>query len=97
MFLNLLIYTYSKAKIAKKNMLDNAKSKLDEYEKKLSKNMDVIKKEKIGKEVSDKRQILLDKLKTLEEEKLKLNSELKKLEGSNPAEYEHMKKSIEVS
>lgn len=78
-------------------MLDNAKSKLSEYENKLNKNLEIIKKEKIGKEISDERQSLLNKLKALEDEQLQLEKELKKYENSNPIEYEHMKKSIVVS
>lgn len=76
--------------------MDNVKSKLNEYEKKLNKNLEIIEKEKVGKEISDKRQVLVDKLKTLEEEKSQLDAELKKYEGSNPVEYEQMKKNIEV-
>jgi len=87
---------FSKAKIAKKNALDNAKSKLEEYEKKLNKNLEIIKKEKIGKEITDERQALLNKLKALEEEKSQLDNKLKKFKDSNPAEYERMKKSIIV-
>jgi len=87
---------YSKAKIAKKNELDNTKSKLEEYEKKLNKNLEIIKKEKIGKEITDERQALLNKLKALEEEKLQLENELKKFKDSNPVEYERMKRSIIV-
>jgi len=76
--------------------LDNAKTKLDEYQKKLDKNLEIIKKEKLGKEITDERQALLNKLKALNEEKSSLESELKKYEDSNPVEYERMKKSIEV-
>lgn len=76
--------------------MDNAKTKLDEYQKKLDKNLEIIKKEKLGKEITDERQALLNKLKTLNEEKSRLESELKKYGDSNPAEYERMKKSIEV-
>lgn len=82
--------------MAKKNVLDNAKTKLEEYEKKLNKNLEIIKKEKLGKEITDERQALLNKLKALNEEKSCLESELKKYEDSNPVEYERMKKSIEV-
>lgn len=77
-------------------MLDTAKSKLNEYENKLNKNLEIIKKEKIGKEISDERQTLLNKLKALEDEQLQLEKELKKYENSNPIEYEHMKKNIVV-
>lgn len=77
-------------------MLENAKSKLNEYENKLNKNLEIIKKEKEGKEISDERQTLLNKLKVLEVEQSKLESELKKYENSNPVEYENMKKSIVV-
>lgn len=87
---------FSKAKIAKKNALDKAKTQLDEYQKKLNKNLEIIEKEKVGKEVTDERKTLLDKLKDLEDEKLKLDNELKKYKDSNPAEHERMKKSIEV-
>jgi len=76
--------------------LDNAKTKLDDYQKKLDKNLEIIKKEKLGKEITDERQALLNKLKALNEEKSSLESELKKYEDSNPVEYERMKKSIEV-
>lgn len=76
--------------------MDNAKTKLDEYQKKLDKNLEIIKKEKLGKEITDERQALLNKLKALNEEKSSLESELKKYEDSNPVEYERMKKSIEV-
>jgi len=69
---------------------------LEEYEKKLGKNLEIIKKEKLGKEITDERQSLLNKLKALNEEKSSLESELKKYEDSNPVEYERMKKSIEV-
>jgi len=69
---------------------------LDEYQKKLDKNLEIIKKEKLGKEITDERRALFSKLKTLNEEKLRLESELKKFEDSNPVEYERMKKSIEV-
>jgi len=69
---------------------------LDEYQKKLDKNLEIIKKEKLGKEITDERQALLNKLKALNEEKSRLESELKKYEDSNPIEYERMKKSIEV-
>jgi len=69
---------------------------LDEYEKKLKLNLEIIEKEKVGKEITDERRALLNKLKTLDEEKLHLESELKKYEDSNPVEYERMKKSIEV-
>lgn len=77
-------------------MLDNVKTKLEEYEKKLNKNLEIIKKEKVVKEITDERQALLDKLKTLDEEKSRLENELKKYEDSNPVEYERMKKSIGV-
>lgn len=77
-------------------MLDNAKLKLNEYENKLNKNLEIIKKEKIGKEISEERQALLNKLKALEDEQLQLEKELKKYEDSNPVEYEHIKKNIEV-
>lgn len=69
---------------------------MEEYKKKLDKNLEIIKKEKLGKEMTDERQALMDKLKALNEEKSRLESELKKYEDSNPVEYEHMKKSIEV-
>lgn len=69
---------------------------MDEYQKKLDKNLEIIKKEKLGKEITDERQALFNKLKALDEEKLRLESELKKYEDSNPVEYERMKKSIEV-
>lgn len=92
----ILIQIYSKAKIAKQNELNNAKSKLQEYEKKLNKNLEIIKMEKVGKEVTNERQILLDKLKNLETQKLQLENELKKHENSNPIEYEQMKKNIIV-
>ena len=69
---------------------------MDEYQKKLDKNLEIIKKEKLGKEITDERQALLNKLKALNEEKSRLESELKKYEDSNPVEYERMKKSIEV-
>jgi len=69
---------------------------LEEYEKKLDKNLEIIKKEKLGKEITDERQALLNKLKALNEEKSRLEGELKKYEDSNPVEYERMKKSIEV-
>jgi len=69
---------------------------LDDYQKKLDKNLEIIKKEKLGKEITDERQALLNKLKALNEEKSSLESELKKYEDSNPVEYERMKKSIEV-
>jgi len=52
--------------------------------------------EKVGKEVTNERQILLDKLKNLETQKLQLENELKKHENSNPIEYEQMKKNIIV-
>jgi chromosome segregation ATPase len=87
---------YSKTKISKKNALDNAKMQLDEYQKKLNKNLEIIEKEKVGKDVTNERKTLLDKIKDLEEEKLKLDNELKKYQDSNPAEYERMKKSIVV-
>jgi len=87
----------SKAKIAKQNELNNAKSKLQEYEKKLNKNLEIIKMEKVGKEVTNERQILLDKLKNLETQKLQLENELKKHKNSNPIEYEQMKKNIIVA
>lgn len=83
-------------KIAKKNTLDNAKSKLEEFQKKLDKNLEDIKREKSEKEITDERQTLLNKLDALKEEKLHLESELKKHTDSNPADYEHMKKNIEV-
>jgi len=69
---------------------------LVEYEKKLNKNLEIIEKEKVGKEITDDRQALLNKLKALNEEKSRLKSELKKYEDSNPADYERMKKNIEV-
>lgn len=69
---------------------------MEEYEKKLDKNIEIIKKEKLGKEITDERQSLLNKLKALNEEKSRLEIELKKYEDSNPVEYERMKKSIEV-
>lgn len=69
---------------------------MDEYEKKLNKNLEMIKKEKVGKEISDERQVLLDKVKTLEKEKSQLEAELKKHDEFNPVEYEKMKKNIEV-
>lgn len=69
---------------------------MEEYEKKLDKNLEIIKKEKLGKEITDERQALLNKLKALNEEKSRLESELKKYEDSNPVEYERMKKGIEV-
>ncbi|XP_025419130.1 meiotic nuclear division protein 1 homolog [Sipha flava] len=87
----------SKTKISKKNALDNAKMQLDEYQKKLNKNLEIIEKEKVGKDVTNERKTLLDKIKDLEEEKLKLDNELKKYQDSNPAEYERMKKSIVVA
>lgn len=87
---------FSKAKISKKNALDKAKLHFVEYQKKLNKNLEIIKKEKVGKEVIDERKIILDKLKDLEEEKQKLDNELKKYKDSNPLEYERMKKSIAV-
>lgn len=90
------IYIYSKTKIAKKNTLDKAKSKLNEYEKKLNNNLETLKKERAGKETTDEKQTLLDKLKVLEEKKLQLENELKKHEKSNSVEYDHMKKSIKV-
>lgn len=91
------MYIYSKTKIAKKNALDKAKSKLNEHEKKLNNNLEMLKKERIGKETTDEKQTLLDKLKVLEEKKFQLESELKKHEKSNSVEYDHMKKSIKVS
>lgn len=69
---------------------------MDEFEKKLKLNLEIIEKEKVGKEITDERQALLNKLKALDEEKSRLESELKKYEDSNPVEYERMKKSIEV-
>lgn len=87
----------SKAKISKKNVLNNTKTKLDEYEKKLKLNLEIIEKEKVGKEITDERRALLNKLKTLDEEKSHLESELKKYEDSNPVEYERIKKSIEAA
>jgi len=69
---------------------------LDEYEKKLKLNLEIIEKEKVGKEITDERRALLNKLKALDEEKSHLESELKKYEDSNPVEYERIKKSIEV-
>lgn len=76
--------------------MDKAKSKLNEYEKKLNNNLEILKKERVGKEITDEKQTLLDKLKVLEEKKLQLESELKKHEKSNSVEYDHMKKSIKV-
>jgi len=87
---------YSKAKFAKKNELDNAKSKLEEYERKLNINLEVIKQEMVGKEITDKRQALLNKLAILEEKKSQLDDELKKFKDSNPAEYERLSKNIIV-
>jgi len=69
---------------------------LNEYEKKLKLNLEIIEKEKVGKEITDERRALLNKLKALDEEKSHLESELKKYEDSNPVEYERIKKSIEV-
>lgn len=69
---------------------------MNEYQKKLKNNLEVIEKAKIGKEITDKRENLLDKLKILEQEKLQLNEELKKYKDSNPAEFERMNKSILV-
>lgn len=69
---------------------------MDEYEKKLKLNLEIIEKEKVGKEITDERRALLNKLKALDEEKSHLESELKKYEDSNPVEYERIKKSIEV-
>lgn len=76
--------------------MKNTKTKLDEYEKKLKLNLEIIEKEKVGKEITDERRALLNKLKALDEEKSHLESELKKYEDSNPVEYERIKKSIEV-
>lgn len=76
--------------------MDNAKSKLNEYEKKLNNNLEIIKKERVGKEITDEKQKLMDKLKVIEEKKLQLESELKKYEKSNSVEYDHMKKNIKV-
>lgn len=76
--------------------MDKAKSKLNEHEKKLNNNLEMLKKERIGKETTDEKQTLLDKLKVLEEKKFQLESELKKHEKSNSVEYDHMKKSIKV-
>ncbi|XP_060839414.1 meiotic nuclear division protein 1 homolog [Rhopalosiphum padi] len=87
----------SKAKMSKKNVLDNTKTKLDEYEKKFKQNLEIIEKEKVGKEITDERQALLNKLKALNEEKLRVESELKKYEDSNPVDIECMKKSIQVA
>jgi len=86
-----------KSKIAKKTALDNTKSKLEEYERKLNKNLEIIMKEKVGKEITDERQALLSKLETLEVEKSRLNDELKKFKDFSLAEYEQMKKSIIVA
>lgn len=83
-------------KIAKINMLDNAKAKLEEYQKRLDTNLENIKREKSEKEITDERQTLLNKLTALEEEKSHLERELKKHTDSNSAEYEHMKKNIIV-
>ncbi|VVC41465.1 Winged helix-turn-helix DNA-binding domain,Meiotic nuclear division protein 1 [Cinara cedri] len=87
----------SKTKIAKKNQLDNARSKLDEYQKKLDKNMEVIKREKLENSNKHEKQALLDKLEVLEKEKLLLDNELRKHKDSNPVEYEQMKNSIKMA
>lgn len=76
--------------------MENTKSKLAEYEKKLNKNLDIIKREKVGKENTDERQALLVKLKVLEEEKLQLEDELRKYKDSNPEDFDRMKKNITV-
>lgn len=86
----------SKAKIVKRNELVSTKSKLEEYQKKLDKNLEIIKKEKKGKEITDERQALLDKLKIMQEEKTRLENELKKYKDSNPEEYDRMKNNIGV-
>lgn len=95
-YININLF-YSKAKIAKKNAIENAKSELEEYQKKLDKNLEIIKKEKVGKENTKERQILLDKLKNIQEEKLKLESQVKILKASDSENYEEMKKNIEVN
>ena len=69
---------------------------MDEYEKKFKQNLEIIEKEKVGKEITDERQALLNKLKALDEEKLRVESELKKYEDSNPLDIEYMKESIQV-
>ncbi|XP_050427152.1 meiotic nuclear division protein 1 homolog [Adelges cooleyi] len=87
----------SKAKSAKMTTLNNAKVKLEEYQKKLNRNLEIINKEKVGKEDSDSRKVLLDKLKALQDEKLSLELEIKKFKDSDPAEIERMKNNIGVA
>lgn len=58
--------------------------------------MEIIKKEKIGKEITGERQALLSKLEALEEEKSQLDNELKKIKDFSSTDYEHMKKNIVV-
>lgn len=69
---------------------------MNEYQKKLKNNLEVIDKVKVGKEITEEREILLNKLKVLEEEKSQLEGELKKYKDSNPEEYERMIKGIVV-
>lgn len=69
---------------------------MNEYHEKLSKNVEVIGKVKVGKEITNERKTLLDKLRALEEEKTQLEEELKKYKDSNPVEYERMQKNIVV-
>lgn len=71
--------------------------KLDQYEKKLSANLEIIIKEKARIKITDNRSDLLNELDALEKEKSKLESELKKYKDSNPVEYERTKKNIEVN
>ncbi|XP_034244349.1 meiotic nuclear division protein 1 homolog [Thrips palmi] len=87
----------SKAVHAKKRQLEDLKSRLEEANKKLKTSREKVIAIKVGREDTEKRLQLLQKLQTMKGEEDKLTLEIQKFRDSDPEALEKMKKEIKIA
>lgn len=87
----------SKAVHAKKRQLEELKSQLEEKNKRLKLSREKVIAVKVGREDTEKRLQLLQKLQTMKGEEERLTLEIQKFRDSDPEALEKMKKEIKIA
>ncbi|GAB6030188.1 Meiotic nuclear division protein 1 [Chamberlinius hualienensis] len=87
----------SKAVNNRKRKIDDLEGKLKEVSNKLKVTNESIAKAKIGREETEERRVILDKLETLKKEKETVIKSIQKFKDNDPEVLESMKKDVNIS
>lgn len=87
----------SKARHLKKQQLEDLKKQLEEANKKLKVSREKVIAAKIGREETEKRLQLLERLQSMKVDEERLTAEIQKYKDSDPETFEKMKKEIQIA